>query len=104
MNDVDPSTLAFGPSGATIDNTQGPHYDDVNGDEVTDLLAHFRTAETGLALTDEEACLTGENFAAMRFEACDSVQTVPGCGLGFELVLLLPPLMLLRRRRSRRIG
>ncbi len=100
--DVDVTTLAFGPGGAPLAHRNGPHAVDLNGDRLTDLLAHFRTEETGIASGDTEACLTGETLDGTPFEGCDAIttQTPSGrCGLGFELVLLLAPLMLLRQRR-----
>jgi hypothetical protein len=99
--DVDASTLAFGPAGAPLAHRRGPHRKDANHDGVRDLLAHFLTEEAGIAPGDTEACVTGELLEGTAFEGCDSVRTVPPerCGLGFELVLLLAPLMLLRRRR-----
>ena len=100
--DADPDTLAFGPDGATLAHPNGPHFDDVNDDGFTDLLAHFVVKETGIAFGDEEACLTGE-IDGMPFEACDDIKTVPACGIGFELAFLLPPLLWLRRLRRRRI-
>ena len=73
---VDQSTLAFGPDGAPIAHKKS-HFADVNDDGLTDLLAHFRTQETGIAAGDTEACLSGETFDGTMFEACDSVGTVP---------------------------
>jgi hypothetical protein len=102
VDDLEPDTLAFGPSGAALAHPDptAPHYADVNDDGFTDLLGHFRTPETGIAFGETEACLTGELFGATPFEACDDIVTVPmSCGIGFELAFLLPPLMWLYRRR-----
>jgi len=106
--DVDVTTLAFGPDGAApaLDLTHPIIYwlalRDVNDDGETDLVATFLYGDTGLPLGESEACLTGE-IGGTPFEACDSVVVFTlGCGLGVELTLLLPALIWLSRRRSRR--
>jgi hypothetical protein len=109
--DVDVATLAFGPDGgAPAFDLSNPlvywlsHWD-VDGDGTKDLLSSYRTAETGIAMGDTEACLTGETLDGVSFKGCDSVSTTTSpwsCGLGAELALLLPLLVWLRRRRSPR--
>jgi len=102
--DVDVTSLAFGPDGASPRHAVGGHVKDVNDDGLMDLLSHYRTPETGIAMGDIEACVTGETFDRMPFEACDSINTSPpgrGCGIGYELAFLVPPLAWMRQRRRR---
>ena len=101
VGDVDATTLAFGPEAAPLAHRNGPHRKDANHDRIDDLLGHFRTEETGIAFGDTEACVTGETLDGTPFEGCDTIVIVPACGIGFELAILLPPLMALRRRRKR---
>jgi len=64
--DVDVTSLAFGPSGATPrhDLTDSDVYDSHLEDVVvidgfTDLVSHYKQKETGLSSGDTEACITG---------------------------------------------
>jgi hypothetical protein len=106
---VDVTSLAFGPNGASpvLDLTNPIIYwlalRDVNDDGETDLVPTFLYGETGLPLGESQACLTGQ-IDGMPFEGCDTVVVFlrGGCGLGIELVLLLPPLVWISRRRKRR--
>jgi hypothetical protein len=98
--EVDLAMLAFGPSGAV---PVSDHAVDVNGDGALDLVSNYPTQATGIASGDTLACVTGETVHGEAFEGCDAVNTnsPPTCGIGFELALLLPQLMWLRRRLRR---
>ena len=109
---IDVTTLAFGPGKAGILHRRDQQYRDVNKDGFMDLVSHYPLAEAGIAPDADEACLTGKLTDETPFEGCDRIRIVPAeadqgatteadapCGLGFELVLLLPPLMWLHRAR-----
>ena len=71
---VDPLSVKFGPAGATESHARG-HIQDVDGDGDLDLVLHFLIRETGIALGDTEACLTGETFGGTPIEGCDAIST-----------------------------
>jgi hypothetical protein len=74
---------------------------DANRDGFDDLLAHFPIEDSGIAVGDEETCVTGELLDGTPFEGCDAIATEPPCGMGYESALLLPPVLWARRRLRR---
>ena len=110
VSQVEGATLVFGPDAAPIAHPMGPHAADASGapydfdaDGHSDLLAHFRKQQTGLALGEQQACLRGALLDGTPFEGCDTVHARGVvCGLGFEVALLLPALQWLQRRKRRR--
>jgi len=91
---VDPLSVRFGPPGIWDDDDLGAtelhnrgHYedsyepDDTTMDGDTDLVLHFKMAETGLQETDTEACVKGEFTDATgthQFFGCDAIRFPPG--------------------------
>ncbi|HKA14077.1 MAG TPA: hypothetical protein VKH41_03595 [Myxococcota bacterium] len=72
--DVDPASLALGVAGAPALDFE---YADVNGDGLTDLVAHYSTAATGTAYGDTSMCLTGATKDGVELAGCDAIRTVP---------------------------
>jgi hypothetical protein len=73
---------------------------DVNEDGFGDLSADFAIRRTGFHASDEEGCIEGE-LEGRPFLACNVLPPLPfACGLGFELVLIIPLVIRLRRVRG----
>ena len=71
---INPSTVTFGPNGAT--ETHGTaHIEDVNGDGLDDVVLHFNTQDSGIVNGDTEACLSANLTDGTAIEGCDSVRT-----------------------------
>lgn len=81
VNDINRSTLAFGPNEAAPAHKAGGHVEDVNGDGFPDLVSHYK--DTGIAKGDIQACVTGETNDGTALEGCDFV-TVGGNGKGYK--------------------
>jgi hypothetical protein len=73
----------------------------VNHDGKMDLISHYWIEETEIASGDTRACLSGTTLDGASIDGCDVINTLPACGLGFELVFVLPPLMWWRAKRRR---
>lgn len=74
---VDPSSVRFGPDGASPSHGKA-HVKDVNGDGVDDLVLRFRTRDTGIRCGDGSASLTASTFAGQLIQGTDSIRTT-GC-------------------------
>ena len=82
VTDVDVTSLAFGPDGAsTAHDLNDPlvyadHLQDVNFDGYVDLVCHFRTQETGILPSAISAMLTFDTTGGDHIEVYDSVNIV----------------------------
>jgi hypothetical protein len=72
--------------------------EDLNGDGFADRRLLFQIPAVGLESGDTSACL--EAPGADGFRVCSHVAVTPGsCGDGFALALIVPPVLLVARRR-----
>ena len=76
VEDVNVSALAFGSAPASLAHRNGPHYEDVDGDGLLDMILHYRIKDTGLTAYDAVVCLIGATVDEMPFEGCDDVMPV----------------------------
>lgn len=74
VRDIDRTTLRFGPSGAEPVHNDLGHLKDVNGDDIKDLVSHYRQSSTGLSPGDTEACVTGQFKDGLQFQGCRAVR------------------------------
>jgi hypothetical protein len=81
--------------------TQAPFLTDLNDDGLPDLVAHFRPRDAGLTWERNLACVTGQTVGGDTVRGCDLLRTLQACGFGFELALVLPPVLVLRARHRR---
>jgi len=85
---VDPASLTFGHTGGEASlsyrGKKNPvpqiGYEDVNGDGLLDLVAHFVTELCGFIHGDEVGHLKGETYDGLEIFGSDSVRTVPPHG------------------------
>ena len=80
---VDPLTVAFGPSGAAESHGRS-HIRDIDEDGDADLILHFNTQATGIQCSDTEATLTGETFGGQPVTGTDAINTVPCPGATYD--------------------
>ncbi|GMQ45642.1 hypothetical protein [Vibrio sp. 10N] len=71
---VDPTTVTFGPDGATP--AHGGHMEDVDLDGDLDLILHFKTQDTGIQCGDTQAILNGKTYEDRTIEGVDLIHTV----------------------------
>ena len=72
---VDPSSIEFGPHGATEAHGRG-HFEDVNGDNRLDLILHFKTREIGIECGTASISISGTTLEGAMIEGADSILTV----------------------------
>jgi hypothetical protein len=77
VQDIDETTVVFGPSAATEAHKALIHFDDVDSDGDQDAVFHFRTQNTGIQSGDTQACISWTTNAGNMFTCCDSVRTIP---------------------------
>ena len=74
---VDPNTVRFGATGT---ETASIHFalEDVDADDDTDLILHFKTRSTRLLCGDTSASLIGNTYSGQIIAGSDSIRTT-GC-------------------------
>jgi hypothetical protein len=72
-NQIDPSTLRFGPREANIASSPRAHDTDGDGDD--DLLVKFLTQQTGIPCGDTQARLSGHTIDLKSISGSDAINT-----------------------------
>jgi hypothetical protein len=74
--DLDRMTLLFGHCGNEGAAGKNFRIQNVNGDEIPDLVSHFRTQDTNLSMGDTVACLVGATKDGKMVHGMDAVKSV----------------------------
>ncbi len=75
---VDWGSLKFGETGNELMSLAFCTVEDVNGDSLPDLVAHFYTQMTGFETGDTKGYLKGQTVDGIPLSGSDSVRIVPG--------------------------
>jgi hypothetical protein len=71
-DDIDPSTLRFGPASAAVDSGSTSSFNEnYDSDGLNDARFHFLTGDTGVECSDTELTLTGELTDGTEFSGID---------------------------------
>ncbi|WP_158057709.1 hypothetical protein [Halorussus halophilus] len=71
---LDASTARFGPGGARVEHVEEP---DVDGDDLADVLLHFRIPETGVDWDTDQLKFTAKTDEDRQVTGCADVRLVP---------------------------
>lgn len=71
VNDIDATTLSFGPGNAPVQPGSTPQIVNYDNDGLDDARFHFLTGDTGIACTDTEVELAGELADGTPFHGID---------------------------------
>jgi hypothetical protein len=76
-NQIDPSTVGFGPAGGGYDPASPPQFNiDYNDDGTDDARFEFLTGDSGIACSDATATIAGETYIGEIFSGTESITTV----------------------------
>jgi hypothetical protein len=96
---ADESTLEFAPGGAKPTRVFGKHRD-IDGDGFADLVSIYEVADAQIGYGDSEACLSGRTLEGDPLEGCDAIDTLSGCGYGYDVAWAIPLFYAYRRKRN----
>lgn len=77
VKSLNPDSIEFGRNRATSRKHRHDMFRDVNHDGWLDFLAKFQTKETGIAISDTQACLNGKTLGGQPLRGCDNFVTIP---------------------------
>jgi hypothetical protein len=79
VRQIDPTTITLANASVKLKNNGKPmaYYEDVNGDGIPDIVAHFTTSALKLTSSTVKATLQGQLIGGTPIKGSDSVRIVP---------------------------